>query len=357
MQILNYSPVGIVKTILENIGKGKFDQRLLSQGLGRGLTGTGALFVGMELFKKGMVSLDRPKGEAEQKLWEQEGRIPNSIKFGGKWISIQVGGPLGNILLVGAHFQDALNNSGSATEAMTTALAGSAKSFSEQTFLTGINQAVSALGDPQGYAYGYLGSLSGSVVPTFVADVARATDTRERRAETILQKVMTRVPGFREQLQPQVTVLGQERNKVGSFLDVMINPLRPSPIINTPVTTELRRLWDAKVKVSPTLLGSKTGYAGLTQQQNTELWKRAGEITNAKLVSLFQNPEYTKLSDEGKGKIINSFVGQSQLNARVGMVIDVTKDLQGEELKAKLSELKKSGLLNNEVFNKYIELR
>src|SRR3990167_7365365 len=39
MQIVNYSPVGIVATIFKNIGRGKFDQRLFSQGIGRGLTG------------------------------------------------------------------------------------------------------------------------------------------------------------------------------------------------------------------------------------------------------------------------------------------------------------------------------
>ena len=45
MQIINYSPVGLIKTSIENIGKGKFDQRLLSQGLARGLLGTGVLYL------------------------------------------------------------------------------------------------------------------------------------------------------------------------------------------------------------------------------------------------------------------------------------------------------------------------
>src|SRR3990167_1989961 len=53
MQILNYSPIGVAKTIIENIGKGKFNQRMFSQGIGRGLTGTAMLFIGVEMAKKG----------------------------------------------------------------------------------------------------------------------------------------------------------------------------------------------------------------------------------------------------------------------------------------------------------------
>ena len=56
-QLINYSPVGIVKTIAENIGSGKFDQRLFSQGIGRGLTGTALLYLGSKLFEKGMLAL------------------------------------------------------------------------------------------------------------------------------------------------------------------------------------------------------------------------------------------------------------------------------------------------------------
>ena len=45
------------------------------------------------------------------------------------------------------------------TEALAMTLTGTAKSFTEQTFLTGLNSAVQALSDPGRYAENYLGNL------------------------------------------------------------------------------------------------------------------------------------------------------------------------------------------------------
>lgn len=356
-QIVNYSPVGIVKTIIQNIGKGKFDQRLFSEGIGRGITGTGVLAIGVELGKKGLISLDRPKTEREQKLWELEGRKPNSIKIGDTWRTPTFLGPAGNLLLVGAHFQNALNNSGSPTEALTKTVLGAGKSFTEQTFLTGINSAVNALSDPDRYAESYIGNLVSSVVPTIVSDVARATDPLERRAENIGERVQSRIPGLRQGLEPQVDVLGEEKEIAGNPLEVLIDPTRPQKDVSTPVIKELRRLTDSGYEVSPTLLGDKKGFKVLSQKDNTELWKRAGEITKSKFESLFSKEAYSELNDEKRAKIVEQVIDKSKIVARAEMVIKLTEGLSDEKLKVKLKELKEGGLLTSDVFKKYVEIR
>lgn len=357
MQVINYSPVGIVKTLAENIGKGKFDQRLFAQGLARGLTGTGILWIGTELGKSGLVSLDRPKDEREQMLWEAEGRTSNSIKVNGVWRSPQVLGPAGNLLLVGAHFQRAFEDSGSPTEAALKGIFGSAKSFTEQTFLRGVNQVVEALNDPQRSGEGYLGSVLSSAVPTIISDVARGTDPVDRRPETILQRIQARVPGLRQNLEPRVDVLGEEVKRAGNFFAVMADPTRPSPEKNTPLLKELRRLQDAGYKVSPTKLGDKKGFPALTRELNTDLWKRAGEITRNKLLRLIQLEEYKKLEDDLKTKKITEVIDWAKLISRTEKVLELTEGLTGTVLKKKLSELKEGKLLNGEVLNKYMELR
>ena len=356
-QIINYSPIGIVKTIFENIGKGRFDQRLFAQGIGRGITGTAVMATGAAVFSKGMIALDRPTSEKEIKLWELEGRKANSIKIDGKWRSVQVLGPAGNVLLLGAHFQNALDNSGSPIEAISTMAFGSVKSFTEQTFLTGINQIIDALKDPERSAPGFAGSLLSSTVPTMLADIARATDVSERRTESILQRFEARVPGLREMLEPQVSVLGKEKESIGNFLEIMADPTRPSPSQDSPVVAEFRRLWNNGFKVSPTLLGDKAGFQGLTPEQNTQLWKQAGQITESKLTGLFLKDAYWKLPDEEKAKVIDDITSKSKLFARVEVVLQLTDGLNGQELLTKLSELKKGGLMTKEVFNEFQRLR
>ena len=356
-QIINYTPIGTVAEIIKQIATKKFDQRLFSEAVGRGITGTAVLAIGVEMGKKGLIALDRPTTEKEQKLWELEGRKANSIYINGKWRSPIVLGPAGNLLLIGGHFNQAFQESGSPTEALANAVSGSAKSFTEQTFLTGINSVVSALKDPERFATGYLGQMVASTVPTIVSDVARATDPLERRTETIPQKIQARIPIARRELEPQIDVLGREKQSIGNPLEILADPTRPSPDISNPTIQELRRLTNTGFKVSPTLLGDKKGYKGLTTQENTRLWKRAGEITTEKLESLFSKETYQKLADDQKGKLVEMVVNKSKTVARAEAVIELTQGLAGEELKKKLSGLKANELLTREVFNKYQELR
>ena len=357
MQIINYSPLGFIKAVVENTGKGKFDQRIFSQTMGRAITGTGVLWLGGELYKKGLIALDRPVGEKDQKLWELEGKVANSIKVNDQWRSAQTLGPVGNLLIIGGHFKDAFSKAGSPTEAISIALSGSAKTFLEQTFLQGMSSVVSALNDPAGYGQGYLGSTISSTIPTLVSDVARTMDAKERRSSTVPERLKARIPGLRTSLEPQVTVLGKDRERVGRIFEIMLDPSRPSKEIVTPLITEFQRLASAGYKASPTLLGDKQGYLSLTPKENTRLWERAGQLTESKLSNLIRLEQYRDMDDATKAKNIESITDKAKVMARAEAVLEKTQGLQGDALKQELAKQKKSGLMTNEVFDEYMQLR
>lgn len=356
MQLLNYSPVGIVKEIAYQIKAGKFDQRLFSQAVGRGITGTAVLYVGAELFKKGLINLSYPTTEKERKLWELEGRIPNSIKIGNDYRNVNTLGPLGMTLLVGGQYQKSLEETGSHTAALLSAASGGIKSLTEQTFLRGLNQVVDTLSDPSRSPELYASNLISSFIPTIMGDIARAKDVTERKVTGLWGKAISKIPILREKLQPQVDVLGQERKRPTGWLSSLIDPSRPSMVMSSPVTLELRRLWDAGHDVSPTQLGDKNGYKTLTQEQNTALWKRSGELLNNKLKGLIKFKAYEELSDDEKAKVIDSFVDKAFLTARANFVVEMTQGLSGEELKKELAKLK-GNLLTKEVFREFLKIR
>jgi hypothetical protein len=349
MQIVNYSPVGAVKTIIDNIGKGKFDQRDFVTGLGKSIVGAIPLVIGAALWEAGMLTLDYPKTEKERELWKIEGRKANSIKVDGKWRTIQSFGPAGNLLIVGGHFKRAFQDSGSPSEAMTTAILGSGKSFTEQTFLQGVNQFTSALQDPERSGPRLARGLVSSVIPTIVGDVARATDPLERRTGTIAARVKAKIPGLRQTLEPQITVLGEERKVTANPIEIMIDPTRPAKDIATPVVKELRRLFDAGFRATPSLMGNRDGYEALTPEENTELWKRTGQITKDNLTVIVANKGYQRLSDEQKAKGITEVIDTSREVAKSEAVAREMKGLKGKALTDKIIELSDSGLLTSDL--------
>jgi hypothetical protein len=183
------------------------------------------------------------------------------------------------------------------------------------------------------------------------------TDKKMRRAESISQKLIERVPLLRQSLEPQVDVFGRERYRQENFLEVLADPTRPYTELKEPITEEIRRLVDAGEKINISQLGNREGYAILTQEQNTELWKRAGQLAYQKISSLISIPAYSQVADDIKTKKINEIFDKAKLIARVEKVIEITQGLQGNELNVKLSEAKKEGLLNREVYSYYLRLR
>ena len=317
-QIINYTPVGVVAEVIKII-EGKGDQRRFSQAMGRMTVGTGALFLGGALFTADMITLGFPKDERERKLWELEGRKPNSIKIDGKWRSIQVLGPAGNVLLIGGYFQQEYSKSGSPTEAMINALKGGGQTFSEQTFVRGVNAAVDAFAMPDRSFERWFGQMAGSIVPTLVADVAAATDDVSRKAVGV-ERFMARVPGVRKKLPARMDVFGQDLPRYGGDIrEVMLDPSRPVKIRQNIVVDELRQLSDGGINVTPTDLAPRAGYDILTVEENADLQRRTGRWIYAVLFDMVNSEGWKAVDDFQKGKLIQAVTGKIQQATRSEM--------------------------------------
>lgn len=356
-QLLAYSPLGIVGTLAKYARKGKFDQRLFSQGMGRGLTGTGVMYIGATLYDSGNLALSMPTTEREKKQWELEGKKPNSIKIGDKWVSVAVLGPAGLALLVGGAYRKAYDEAGSVVKGMLQASIGGVKSFGEQTFLKGINQFTNALSDPERYGTPFFSSFIGSWIPTIVADVARATDDYERRSPGLLGKLQSRIPGIREALQPQVDTFGNEI-KTPSAVRVMADATRSSDVKPSDnVTKELRRLMDAGYPATPTQVGGRDGYKTLTPSQNTQLLKISGNLEKTRLAKLMQSEAYKKADDELREKAIQRVVDRAKVEARARVIYDAVSGLSKEQRIQRLKEMKDEKLLTKQVFSAYQSIK
>jgi hypothetical protein len=225
---------------------------------------------------------------------------------------------------------------------MVTAMSGGAKSFTEQTFVRGLNMTIDAITSPERSFDRWWTSMAGSVVPTIVADIARAGDEVERRTIGPKERIFSRLPfGPRKSLEPKIDIFGNDVPRYGgNIIETMIDPTRPSIIRNDVVVTELRRLWDKGKRVSPTALGTKEGYKILTKEENTTLWRRSGELTYKLLLAQINQPNYPSMSDFGKGQMVEKLTDKAKDIAK----LEAVKVLQGR--KVPMKEIIKSGLLN-----------
>ena len=368
MQLINYSPAGAIKPILDSIlaslGKKEFDQRIFSQDLGRAAVGTGVMWLGMKLFDKGRISLGYPTDERTQQEWKAEGKQPNSILVGGKWRNAAALGPVGAALVVGGWFASGLKDTGSIMGGLTQASVGAGTSLTQQTFLQGVNQFTDALNNPSQYSGTLFRGLIGSLVPTIAGDISTATDKYQRRTAqgigpggSLTGTFESKIPGLREELQPQVDIYGNPIARATGPISSAIDPSRPTTQISDPVINEVKRLQDAGYSASPTQLGDKNGYAALTPAQNTALWERAGVLLKGKLDKLVALPAYQQLDDTKKAQVITDFATQAGNIARAEAVLSLTQGLQGDALKTELSKLKTGKLLNQDVFTVWSSLR
>ena len=308
-RLFDYTPVGAVKTVIQQIGKGNFNQRQLSEGLAEAATGTGVIAIGYALAHKGLMTGSYPTDKKEQELWKLEGKQANAIKVGGKWQSINYTSPAGQILAIGQQIADAQKNGATALEASGVAGAGAAKAVLSQSFLQGVQGSLDAINDPQANAAKYFKQQAGSVIPTLVGDTAKAIDPLQRQANNPIEAIQAKIPFANQALLPKQDAFGAPMPRASSAINTMANPFRPSDVKPTnPLNTELRRLQDAGEGVMPnTTDKTLSGGSGdskysvkLNPQQLYDKNASVGPQTQELWNKIIASPAYAKLDDIGK---------------------------------------------------------
>lgn len=326
-QVLDYSPVGAVTSTYKAIrqaANGNFDQkaqRILTEALGRGITGTGVIWIGSQLHNDGILTLGYPTDPKERALWESEGKTPYSIKIGGKWRSMNYTGSLMSLMAIGGQINDAQKNGSTGVDAIAAGVAGSGKAILGSTPLQGLQGGLDAITDPERYGTKFVQNTAGSVVPTLVKDVAVATDPLQRQVNNPVEAIESRIPGVRNSLPAKQDVFGNDLERANSSVGSVIDPFKSSTARDDdPLSKELRRLQDAGQGLSPPSIDKKTKFDGveaeLNPEQITALTKQTNNKVQAAWNALTATPEYQSLSDEDKKKALANASGDIAASER-----------------------------------------
>ncbi len=322
--LVDYTPFGLGKDIVQQVKSGHFNQRQFSLAMGRATSGTGVAALGALLMQQGHMTLSAPADAKERSLWELQGKTPNSIKVGGQWRSLNALGPLGITLGLGGAFQRGLEIHGNnPIQASTEALASAGKLLVDQPYLKGIAGAANALNDPTRSMQTWVDNTAGSVIPTAVATAARATDPLQRDyPKNVVDALKNRIPGLREQVAPNVNVIGQTDQRQGGVAQNLLDPLFSAhpQNVGSPVVNEFQRLYSAlgsseaptigEPSRSQTINGQKVK---LDPHQFATFLQGSGSYMVPSLTNLVQSPQYQALqTDRDKSLAINKVIAAAR---------------------------------------------
>lgn len=238
---IDYSPVGTVtRPMLEYYdsvrNKLPFNaQKVISEAIGRGLSGTAILAIGWYAAKHKLATGTTQREPSKVNAQRAAGRTTGAVKspVGDDWLRISSMAPGGILFAVGAQLQmesdrplkDELTRGGNIGLAIT-------KTMLEQPMLSPMKENVDALENPASFNR-LIANKAGSLVPTFVSEIATVTNPEQPEgpekhasmAGAALHGIKARLPGIKGTLPPQTDVLG---NKPDASRWNAVNPFTPS---------------------------------------------------------------------------------------------------------------------------------
>ena len=344
---LDYSPIGIGKgitSLARNLSSMTPSvQREAVRNIGRGITGTGAIAMGVILAQNGIITgrkdsdkdiaaLDREQGmgpftfNATALLRLAKGEDtkvrPGDVVANYDWLqpaAIQLSMGANAVLNVGKGTDNLI---GDALES----IGDSANTVVEQPVLQGVSRFINNLNPQYGGGIGkavtdVASGIPSSFVPGSLNQIGQLFDNTARSTydpnaiAEALNKVKGRIPGARTTLQPSVTTLGQPRelyqDRGNNIFNVFFNPAFVKTIKDNEVYNLVKDIQDrsGETQQAPRAADKKIKINGQDKKLSAEEYNRyqtyIGQKTNETFTNLANDTRFNALSDVDKAKYMS----------------------------------------------------
>jgi len=335
--IVDYSPVGLVNTIIQgnnlrkSLTNGQYTpqmQHKFVQSLGKATAGTMLYVLGVGLAKAGITSgeSDDDKDTANF-LKNALGISSYSIKFGNKTFTYDWAQPLAAPLSITANIVNSKNKETALFESVLGNLDTAGSILLEQSFLTSLNE---VLNDNDGLVSGLVNqmlNLPARAVPTLSKQIADMVDGTQRTTfeygkpvQSAINSIKAKIPVLSKTLAPSVDTMGREIQKYGGKNDVFNVMLNPSNVNTENISSsaeEIYRLYkqtgDANImpKVASYYINQKGEKIIFSSKERASYQKASGKIIEASVNELLKNSQYKQMNDEKKAEIIKDIINYS----------------------------------------------
>lgn len=297
------TPLGLMfKDVRANIRKGGAARDIE---MGKMAFGTMVGMAAMAEAAEGNLTGSGPAEPRARALWLASGRRPYSFRVGDEYISYRRIDPIGTVIGAAADFAQV---AGHATREESDQIAGALvlamrNNIEGKTFMQGVSQFFEAISDPERFMESYLANLAGSIVPAAVAQANRVNDPVLRQADSIIDKIRSRVPGLSEDLPARLNVWGEPIVLDGGLGPDFVSPFYSNTYVPDPVTEEAMRVGAkfGKTRKSMTMRGAKIE---LTDREHLALQEAIGKTHKVLLDRVVGTPGYRALTKDQKRELM-----------------------------------------------------
>lgn len=284
-------------------------------------------------------------GELDQTAENLGGWQPYSLKVGDTYISLRRLDPLAMHLGMAA---DIVDISGHTDEDDTGELVGAVmlsmyRNLVSKSYLSGAVQLIDAFEEGRRgnvKAVGvYVANQASSFLPMTGAlnTVRKADDPVTRDAQTIIERVKSRIPGLSSELPPVLNVFGEEVPLKGGWGPDLVSPFSTTQEATLPAAKEIARL-NLDLRNPPRRLGSPNGGPGvdLSLKQYHRLMQLVGQNFKPAVTELVASPEYNSLPEDptqsrypnGKEIVISRMYAQAKQAATAQLLSEDAELMQ-----------------------------
>ena len=345
---LDYSPVGIVKSVKEalwDVRRGNCTAADAVDSLASGLTGTGIFALGAYLAAEGLLHIRAGDDDKEEAFEKSMGGQDYAIQIGDKSYTLDWALPAAMPLFAGAATEKSYEKGGGTFVSLVDAIKNIGSVIWETSMLSSLNDLISYWSyadDPGAYLISKAASsYAGQYIPTIGSKIASVFDDTARKSYVekgsgqvasdvnyFLQGAAKKVPGARNQLQPMVDMWGNEVSNGSAPERVFQSFLSPGFLKaqdNSPATQEIRRL--AKVTGDSTVypVAAEKSYTvkgetrTMTGEEYTQYAKAMGQTRKELVEAAVKLPAYKSMSNAEKADYIQNVYKYARETARQQM--------------------------------------
>lgn len=322
MRIADYSPAGLISAAAKHV-KGQTDAAQFIDDISKGLTGTGLMVLGAQLFKAGILTGPESDDKDEAAFMRTQGFKPNAVHVGDKYYTIDWAQPAASGLMMGAAIMAELEKNPDASFADASVAAGKTalNTWIEASPVKPIEDLFSSYEGLPGGVSELVQEIPGSFIPSTVGATARTVDPVQRQTYskgdwlgTLFGGMQAKIPGASKSLPAAYDTWGRpitRQNSTGeAAFAQFVSPGTLGNANESPIDNVILELFQdtGNNKVFPRKAGWSVTVDGesksLTNREYSDYQREMGQMSYN--IAEYLVPKFDNLTDEQKVSVLDN---------------------------------------------------